>query len=302
MTEFETELRLIRDNICRRMASTQTNEIFDIATGGKMLRGTLVINVFRDLCPKPEKTQEMMAYGLACCVEIMHGLTLAADDIIDQDEMRRGKPSLYTLKGFSMAFLEIISGLSVPYSIVSPYGPKYVEAMATTQQELCSGVKREILKDLPATSLYNIVISRKTGSLFSLAARFGAMAACAPKEKVEQMAAFGLSLGNTYQVQDDIEDLIAVVTGSKTKDEITGTEFILLKCVQMDDMAKQLVQDITEGNIQSDKALSLLHSTGIVNALVKKRDAEKAATLELVDSPRLREFVAHCIPEGFLLK
>ncbi len=300
MTEFEAELGLIRDSIRRKMSATQTKDIFDIATGGKMLRGTLVVNVFKELCPEPEKTQEMMANGLACCVEIMHGLTLAADDIIDQDEMRRGKPSLYTLKGFSMAFLEIISGLSVPYSIVSPYGREYVAAIATTQQELCSGVKQEILKDLPATALYNIVISRKTGSLFALAARFGAMAARAPEEKIEQMAAFGLSLGNTYQIQDDIEDLIAVVTGAKTKDEITGTEFILLKCVQMDDMAKQLVTDITEGNIQSDKALSLLHSTGIVNALVKKREIEKAATIKLADSVRLRQCVEYCIPEEFL--
>jgi len=298
--EFEIELEKIRDNICRRMSATQTKAIFDIATGGKMLRGTLVINVFRDLCPEPEKSQERMAYGLACCVEIMHGLTLAADDIIDQDEMRRGRPSLYTLKGFSMAFLEIISGLSIPYSIVSPYGPEYVEAMATTQRELCSGVKREILKDLPATALYNIVISRKTGSLFSLAARFGAMAADVTEEKAEQMAEFGLRLGNTYQVQDDIEDLIAVVTGEKTADPITGTEFILLKCLQMDDLAKQLVNDITEGNIQKDKALSLLHSTGIINALAKKREAEKAATLELVYSVQLRQCVEYCIPEDFL--
>jgi geranylgeranyl pyrophosphate synthase len=300
MTEFEAELWQIRDNIRKRMVSTQTKNIFDIASGGKMLRGTLVINVFRNLCPEPEKTQEMMAYGLACCVEIIHGLTLAADDIIDQDEMRRGKPSLYTLKGFSMAFLEIISGLSVPYSIISPYGPEYVEAMAVTQRELCSGVKREILKDLPATTLYNIVISRKTGSLFALAAKFGAMAARAPEEKIEQMAAFGLSLGNTYQVQDDIEDLIAVVIGAKTKDEITGTEFILLKCVQMDDMAKQLVTDIQNGNIQKDKALSLLHSTGIVNALAKKREVEKAATIKLADGERLRQCVEYCIPEKFL--
>jgi geranylgeranyl pyrophosphate synthase len=282
------------------MSATQTKEIFDIATGGKMLRGTLVINVFKDLCPEPVKLQEMTAYGLACCVEIMHGLTLAADDIIDQDEMRRGKPSLYTLKGFSMAFLEIISGLSVPYSIISPYGPGYVEAMAATQRELCSGVKQEILKDLPATSLYNIVISRKTGSLFALAARFGAMAAWAPEEKIERMAAFGLSLGNTYQIQDDIEDLIAVVTGAKTKDEITGTEFILLKCVQMDDMAKQLVTDITEGNIQKDKALSLLHSTGIIKALVKKREREKCRTLEVARQGNLRRYVEHCVPENFL--
>ena len=80
----------------------------------------------------------------------------------------------------------------------------------------------------------------------------------------------------------------------------TGAEFILLKCVQMDDMAKQLVKDILNDNIQKDKALSMLHSTGIINALTKKREIEKAATLELADSVRLRQCVKYCIPENFL--
>ena len=216
--------------------------------------------------------------------------------------MRRGKPSLYTLKGFSMAFLEIISGLSVPYSLISKYGQEYIDAIATTQREMCSGVTHEIMKDLPASTLYNIIISRKTGSLFSLAARFGAMAAGAPDKDIKMMTEFGLRLGNTYQIQDDIKDMLNIAIGLKTADPITGTEFMLLKCLQVDDLTKQLIEDINTGDIETAKAKSLLHKTGIVNALVKKRDEEKAKTLKTIKhrSARLRQYVDHCIPENFL--
>ncbi|MCK4527686.1 polyprenyl synthetase family protein [candidate division WOR-3 bacterium] len=302
MTEFETELRLIRDNICNRIASTQTKDIFDISTGGKMLRSILTVLVYDELSYDSDSMTNTKALDLACCAEIVHALTLAADDIIDQDDMRRGKPSLYSLKGFSMAFLEILSGLSVPYSIISRYGPEYVDAVAKTQRVMCSGVAHEITKDLPASTLYNAIISRKTGSLFALAARFGAMAADAPEDDVNEMVRFGLQLGNTYQIQDDIRDLIDVITGEKTADPITGTEFMMLKCLQVDDLTKQLIKDILNGNIEPAKARSLLHKSGILNALVRKRDAEKKRALGMVRhrSARMRRYVEHCIPESFL--
>jgi len=199
-----------------------------------------------------------------------------------------------------MAFLEIISGLSVPYSLISGYGQEYVDAVAKTQREMCSGVAHEIMKDLPASTLYGAIISRKTGSLFSLAARFGAMAAGAPEKDVEQMARFGLQLGNTYQIQDDIQDLLNVIVGEKTADPITGTEFMLLKCLQVDDLTKQLIEDILDCKVKPAKAKSLLNKTGIINALVRRRDHEKEKAIELAGSHMLRRFVEHCVPENFL--
>jgi len=201
-----------------------------------------------------------------------------------------------------MAFLEIISGLSVPYSLISGYGQEYVDAVARTQREMCSGVAHEIMKDLPASTLYGAIISRKTGSLFSLAARFGAMAAGAPEDDVEDMARFGLQLGNTYQIQDDIQDLLEVIAGSKTADPITGTEFMLLKCLQVDDLTKQLIEDILDCKVEPAKAKSLLHKTGIVNVLAMKRDAEKKKTTGMVRhrSAMMRLYVEHCVPENFL--
>lgn len=302
MSDFDTYIRKIRTQVDNRIASTITVGMQEITAGGKKLRSLLTITVYSELKQGDNQYDKLKPYDLACCVELIHALTLAADDIIDQDEMRRGKPSLYTLKGFSMAFLEIISGLSVPYSLISKYGQEYVDAVAMTQRDMCSGVAHEIMKDLPASTLYNIIISRKTGSLFSLAARFGAMAAGASDKDIKEMAEFGLRLGNTYQIQDDIQDLINVIYSKKTKDPITGTEFMLLKCLQVDDLTKQLVQDIMDGDIEPSKAKSLLHKTGIINALVRERDHEKERTLHMVKnrSTRIQQYVEHCIPESFL--
>ena len=302
MSEFNAYIRDIRSQIETRLASTMTDEIREITAGGKKLRSVLTVLVYDELSYERDSAKKTQALDLACCAELVHAFTLAADDIIDQDEMRRGKPSLYSLKGFSMAFLEIISGLSVPYSLISRYGAEYVDAVAKTQREMCAGVAHEIMKDLPASTLYGAIISRKTGSLFSLAARFGAMAAGAPEKDVEQMARFGPQLGNTYQIQDDIRDLLEVIAGSKTADPITGTEFMLLKCLQVDDLTKQLIEDISNGKVEPAKAKSLLHKTGILNALVRKRDEEKKKTTGMIwhRSARMRLFVEHCVPENFL--
>lgn len=302
MSEYAHYLRTIYYDIDKRLASTMPKEIYDITAGGKKLRGMLTILVFEELSDMQDTSQKTKAYDLACVIEVIHALTLAADDIIDQDDMRRDKPSLYTLKGFSLAFLEILSGLSVPYGIVAPYGPEYVNAIADTQRTMCAGVVKEIIRDMPASALYETIISRKTGSLFALAARFGAMAAGASDEEIDRFVWFGKMLGNTYQVQDDIQDLLNVVSGEKTRDEITGTEFLLLKCVQLDDLAKQMVKDILDGSIKPEKAGSLLYKAGIINALVKKREKEKQRTLETLGSGHamLSRYVEYCVPAKFL--
>ena len=105
MNEFGASKRKIRSKVDARLASTMTQEICDLTSGGKKLRSILTVLVYDELRYDDLPGEGMMPYDLACCVELVHALTLAADDIIDQDEMRRGKPSLYTLKGFSVAFL-----------------------------------------------------------------------------------------------------------------------------------------------------------------------------------------------------
>jgi len=304
ITDFVGYLPETRQSIDDRLKETTSPELYALTIGGKKLRGILTCLVY-DMLTGDAPTQRTKALDLACTVEVVHSLTLAADDIIDQDEMRRGKPSLYTLKGFSTAFLEIISGLSVPYAMVAPYGQEYVKAVSETQREMCAGVLKEILKDMPATRLYEIVIDKKTGALFALAARFGAMAADASDDDIEMLSKFGLHLGRAFQIKDDIDDFIEVVNGNKDPDVITGTEFLLLRGMKIDEILKDWSGDIAKcepdfSKISQVKQLFKLYE--LLATLNNRLRIEVQRGVEVLgdfdDRAMLEKYLSYCVPES----
>ncbi len=304
ITDLVGHIPEARQSIDDRLKETISPELYAITRGGKKLRGILTCLV-HDMLTGDAPAQRTKAMDLACTVEVVHALTLAADDIIDQDEMRRGKPSLYTLKGFSTAFLEIISGLSVPYNMVAPYGQEYVTAVSETQREMCAGVLKEILKDMPATRLYEVVIDKKTGALFALAARFGAMAADASENDIEIMSKFGLHLGRAFQIKDDIDDFIDVVTGKKDPDVITGTEFLLLRGMKIDEILKDWGGDIAKcepdfSKISQVKQLfNLYELLATLNNRLRievRRGAEVLGDFD--DRAVLERYLMYCVPDS----
>lgn len=304
MIDIPHHIERTRHHIDQRLKQTTSPELYAITEGGKKLRGILTCTVLDVLTGwKPTSEQGAKALDLACTVEVVHALTLVADDIIDQDDMRRGKPSLHTLKGFSTAFLELISGLSVPYTMVAPYGQEYVAAVSETQREMCAGVLKEILKDMPATRLYEIIIDKKTGALFSLAARFGAMAADASEEEVLMMAKFGLHLGRAFQILDDIDDFIGVVAGEKEPDAITGTEFLLLRGMKIDLILKDWGSDIIRGQpdfskvAQMKQLFQLYELLGTLNYRCGV-ELERAheAIMGIKDRGVLEKYLSYCVP------
>ena len=305
MNNFDNYITKNRKNIDARLKHHTPPELYEITTGGKKLRSVLCCLVYDSLTGyKSPADKKVRALDLACSVEVVHNVTLAADDIIDQDDMRRGKPSLHTLKGFSIAFLEILSGISFPYQIVAPYGTEYIKAVSKVQQDMCFGVMKEIMKDLPATRIYEIVNDKKTGALFALSARFGAMAAEATDEEIEMMTKFGLHLGRAYQIADDIDDFINVVSQKKTPDAITGTEFILLRGLKIDEILKEWGSDIREGKpditkvSQMNQLFKLYELLGTLN---RRLDVEINRAFDVIDEYKerdtLRKYLRFCIPE-----
>ena len=304
MIDLQHYIEKARKRIDTRLKETTPPELYRITKEGKKLRSVLCCLVYDSLVGyKSPADMRAKVLDLACSVEVVHNVTLAADDIIDQDDMRRGKPSLHTLKGFSIAFLEVLSGISFPYQMVAPYGEEYVKAISTVQQDMCYGVLKEITKDLPATRIYEIVIDKKTGVLFSLAARFGAMAAEASEEDVEMMAKFGLHLGRAYQIADDIEDFINVVSQKKTPDAITGTEFILLRGLKVDEILKEWGSDIVKGKpdiVKVSQTKQLFQLYELLATLNRRLEIELQRTLDTIgdydERDALQKYLKLCIP------
>jgi geranylgeranyl pyrophosphate synthase len=304
MIDLQHYIEKTRKRIDARLEETTPPELYAITKDGKKLRSVLCCLVYDTLTDfKSSPAMRARALDLACSVEVVHNVTLAADDIIDQDDMRRGKPSLHALKGFSIAFLEVLSGISFPYQMVAPYGVEYINAVSQVQQDMCYGVLKEITKDLPATRIYEIVIDKKTGVLFSLAARFGAMAADASEEEVEMMSKFGLHLGRAYQIADDIEDFINVVSHKKTPDAITGTEFILLRGLKVDEILKEWGLDIVKGKpelakVSQTKQLFQLYE--LLATLNRRLDIELRRATDIIsdydERDTLQKYLRVCIP------
>ncbi|HEB37641.1 MAG TPA: hypothetical protein ENI14_03155, partial [Thermoplasmatales archaeon] len=154
-------------------------------------------------------------------IELAHSASLVHDDIIDEDNERRGKPSLHVKKGLGVAILTGHRMINEAFRIALKHGKRNAFIFLDTWNETLEGE----LKDVEITSklieyikrgdlrkLYNEyfkVIDLKTASLFSAACRAGAIEANAPEDLIEILAKYGKEVGISYQLADDLVDIIS---------------------------------------------------------------------------------------------
>src|SRR5512137_2665939 len=164
---------LVDEKICEVARGKLKDEyLVQMLARGKRLRAGLLSLVFESTCSK--KFTETL--DLACAVELAHSASLIIDDMLDEDELRRGMPTVHVTEGQKRAMLDTVGILSLPYDLVVPYGERYVQSLADTQRGMVTGVLKELLQtmpDLPASKLYDTIILQKTGKPFGLAASWG---------------------------------------------------------------------------------------------------------------------------------
>ncbi|MCM2464801.1 polyprenyl synthetase family protein [Methanoculleus oceani] len=217
--------------------------VLPLLIGGKRMRAGLLLRIHAGLARTTVPTRQ--ALDLACAVELAHAASLILDDMLDGDTVRRGAPSLHLTRGEGRAVLDAVGILALPYVLAAPYGAGYVTMLASAQQSMARGVAWEMLggPELPAAELYDAIIARKTGCLFSLAAAWGAMAAGEEETVVAAFAGFGLSAGKAMQIADDIADLHAPAGESQSR---PGSEALLLRCVSGSNGTRQALGRILE--------------------------------------------------------
>lgn len=183
------------------------------ASGGKRLRGSLVLGVCEDLGGKAED-----ALGFAAAVEMVQAYSLVHDDLpcMDDDDMRRGKPTCHKQFGEALALLcgdglltlafdvicsanlppdRVVEGTKVLARAAGPRGMVGGQVMDLALENGLSGPD-------PVKKMYRL----KTGELFGASACLGAVAAGADANLKEAARAWGLSFGYAYQILDDLED------------------------------------------------------------------------------------------------
>ncbi len=303
MRTFQEYLEKIKPQVDARIDEITREKLKDpdvipMLLKGKRLRAGLLLLVFDSFA---EKTNRDAALDLACAVELAHSASLILDDMLDEDTERRGLPTVHLKKGHKMAMLNTIGVLSLPYDLAAPYGDKFVGSLAQTQRSMVKGVVRELFSnpDLPATKLYDAVISQKTGRLFSLATLWGFMAAkcigcsaldqfCAYKNEMIAFANYGIHCGNAMQTADDMWDLQKAVDGKKKIG--FGSEFILLRCVNVDRLIKEAFTDILNKSMDLSKIKQFWTNEGVqitLREILDKEILEARMTITFTKIPDL---------------
>lgn len=179
-----------------------------IAAGGKRIRPLLTL-----ACTSLYDGDMERAHRLSAAVEFIHTATLLHDDVVDDSEERRGKPSANVIFGneasvlvgdflFSRAFqLMVADGNLDVLRILSDASATISEGevlQLTTQSNLDTSLDE-----------YFKVIEGKTAALFAAACEVGPVIAGKDEETIRKVRDFGMALGMAFQIVDDVLDYSA---------------------------------------------------------------------------------------------
>ena len=147
--------------------------------------------------------------SLALAFELVHTATLVQDDIIDQDEIRRGKAAVYRKWSVGDAILTGDALIALAVDLVSGYGETIVRSVAKSALELSNGEQLDMTFDwnVATEEWYFRKIIGKSASLFRAAAYCGALAGGGTHLEALSLSMFGENFGIAYQLRDDLLDL-----------------------------------------------------------------------------------------------
>jgi octaprenyl-diphosphate synthase len=175
--------------------------------GGKRIRPLIL--VLSAECIKSKKV-EPDAYLAASAIELLHTESIIHDDIIDEENQRRGKPSFHVKYGYNSSILTADFVLGVILNISSKLkDPRIINELSNAATKMTEGEMMEIKlgKEIDITEDdYIKVLEFKTASLFEASAKIGAITGGGDEDQVHTMTYFGNLLGIAYQIHDDLID------------------------------------------------------------------------------------------------
>ena len=196
MQKVEEELaRLVQE-----VGYDKAEELFKKLSGGKRLRAKLILKI------APNSDQSPL---LAAIVELIHAASLLHDDVIDDAKLRRGQPSVNATEGSKTAVMLGDILYSKAFSELVGFSKEIAVTIASSVTALSVGemMDVEMAKSFNADEKkYLEMLYLKTATLIEAAAASAAL--LAGKEK-EPYALYGRNLGLSFQIIDDILDIIS---------------------------------------------------------------------------------------------
>jgi len=213
---YETERKKINKILSGALKKRKPLSLYEpgayiLNSGGKRLRPLLVL-----LSSKAVGGNFKNAYNAAAAVEMLHNFTLVHDDIMDNADKRRGRPTLHKKYDHNTAILTGDSLLSIAYEYLlkdcNGNSKEVISAFTKGLIEVCEGQSLdtdfELRKDVSLSEYLNM-IKKKTAAMAEMCCRIGALLGNGSKAQVTALGNFGLNLGIAFQIQDDLLDISA---------------------------------------------------------------------------------------------
>jgi octaprenyl-diphosphate synthase len=209
---------LVRDDLVaieaefERGTISSVSDITDIgaylrAGGGKRIRPALLL-----LAAKLMDYRGHGAVRLGAVVEIVHTATLVHDDIIDEAEIRRGRPSANTTWGNARCVLAGDWLYMQAFKIaLEERNLRILDVLISLTQQMVEGelLQMEKLGKLISLKEHYDLIYRKTACLFATSMRLGGILGGATAQQEQALEDYGRNLGMAFQIVDDVLDLTA---------------------------------------------------------------------------------------------
>jgi len=274
-----SDLGKVEEELCQQMVSSVT-PITEIGqylqvSGGKRLRPALVL-----LASKACGYEGPAAIKLGAVVELIHTATLVHDDIIDEADTRRGRPSTNSRWGNHMSVLAGDWMYMQAFNVaLGERNFKILDLLIGLTQVMVEGELQQLtsLRKIDVTEdEYLELAYRKTAVLFAACLRLGAILAGRSDEEEMKLGAYGTNLGLAFQLIDDLLDF----TSSEEK------------------IGKPIGNDLREGKVtlpliytlrdcrpeESEKVARVLEERGFhsvrfeeIQDLIERHDALRAA-------------------------
>lgn len=179
--------------------------LYGVQGGGKRLRPALVA-----LTSRLGTRSEESVHATAAAIELTHVATLHHDDVIDEGDLRRGRPSVPAKWGNAVAVLAGDYLFARASTLATNVGGKIPWLLSEAMAKLVEGQVMELEVSFnPGRTVdhYMKTIEGKTVALLHASAVAGAILAELPAETRHAISAFGYALGNAFQIADDLLDL-----------------------------------------------------------------------------------------------
>lgn len=182
---------------------------YGMSAGGKRIRPALLLLTADAFGEKAEK-----AMPQALGVEMFHNFTLLHDDVMDNSDTRRGRPSVFAKWGVNSAILSGDTMLTLATKYIADTEDCYLRQVISVFNDMAikvyEGQQLDMdFEDRDDVSLeeYIRMIKDKTGALLAASAKIGAIIGGASEKDAELMYEYGIQLGVAFQIQDDWLDV-----------------------------------------------------------------------------------------------